>query len=128
MEKIENGFVNEELGIKLNIFREDGREWFKAQDISEFLNYRMTSDMTRSLRINDEHIRRVKLRSSRGNTYEAVFLDENALYEVLLFVRKTDIERYEKARKLYTWIVNDIIPVLDLRTNIKLNRIFGKTK
>ncbi len=128
MEKIENGFVNEELGIKLNIFREDGREWFKAQDISEFLNYRMTSDMTRSLRINDEHIRRVKLKSSRGNTYEAIFLDENALYEVLLFVRKTDIERYEKARKLYTWIVNDIIPVLDLRTNIKLNRIFGKTK
>lgn len=128
MEKIENGFVNEELGIKLNIYREDGREWFKAQDISEFLNYRMTSDMTRSLRINDEHIKRVKLRSSRGNSYDAIFLDENALYEVLLFVRRADIERYEKARKLYTWIVNDIIPVLDLRTNIKLNRIFGKTK
>lgn len=128
MEKIENGFVNEELGIKLNIFREDGREWFKAQDISEFLNYDDTYHMVRNIRIGDEHTKRVRLRTSQGNAYDAVFLDENALYEVLLFVRRTNIERYKKARKLYTWIVNDIIPVLDLRTNIKLNRIFGKTK
>ena len=126
MEKINQKFVNKELNLSLDVYRDDGREWFKAQDISEFLGYCDTHHMTRYIRVPEQHIKKVRIRSKQGNAYDAIFIDENALYEVLLRVTQADITRYNKARALYIWIVNDIIPVLDLRFNIKMNQIIGR--
>ena len=40
MEIKKNGFKNVRLGIELDVYVMKGKEWFKAQDISEYLGYR----------------------------------------------------------------------------------------
>ena len=126
MEKLDKKFKNEKLGLELDIYEDNGKEWFKAQDISEFLEYIDTRHMTRNLDSMEKHSCLHSMETVQGNKYEAVFLDEYALYEAVLKIRKADITRYNKARALYIWIVNDIIPALDLRFNIKMNQIVGR--
>lgn len=36
MVKIEKGFKNERLGLELDIYEDNGKEWFKANAIAEF--------------------------------------------------------------------------------------------
>ena len=126
MEKINQKFVNKELNLSLDVYRDDGREWFKAYDIAKFLEYRMASDMTRVIRESNEHVKKARMISDTGVSRDVLFVDENALYEILVRVNQASMTRYDKARRLHAWIVNDIIPALDLRFNIKMNQIVGR--
>ena len=111
MEKLDKQFKNEKLGLELDIYKdENGKEWFKAQDVSEFLGYRDTNTMTRYLNEPDMHSCTSNWCTAQGNSYQAMFLDEYALYEVILRVTKADANRYEKAREFQRWVFGEVLP------------------
>ena len=113
MKKIENKFVNEKLGLMLDVYAdENGKEWFKAQDIAEFLEYRDTHTMTRYLNEPEMHSYTLNWCTAQGNQYQAMFIDEYALYEVVLRVTKADAVRYEKAREFQRWVFGEVLPEL----------------
>lgn len=113
MKKIENKFVNEKLGLMLDVYvDENGKEWFKAQDISEFFGYNETRDMVRNLDSMEKHSYRHNMTTAQGNRYQAVFIDEYALYEATLKIRKVDIERYNKAQAFQDWVFGEVLPEL----------------
>ena len=116
MKKIENKFVNEKLGLMLDVYAdENGKEWFKAQDIAEFLEYRDTHTMTRYLNEPEMHSYTLNWCTAQGNQYQAMFIDEYALYEVVLRVTKADAVRYEKAREFQRWVFGEVLPELRKR-------------
>ena len=116
MKKIENKFVNEKLGLMLDVYvDENGKEWFKAQDIAEFLEYRDTHTMTRYLNEPEMHSYTLNWCTAQGNQYQAMFIDEYALYEVVLRVTKADAVRYEKAREFQRWVFGEVLPELRKR-------------
>lgn len=110
MKKIENKFVNEKLGLMLDVYvDENGREWFKAQDVSEFLEYRMASDMTRIISFEENSTTRV-MRSGINNTSTISFINEMAIYEIVCKITKADAVRYEKAREFQRWVFGEVLP------------------
>ena len=110
MEKLDKKFKNEKLGLELDIYEDNGKEWFKAQDISEFLEYIDTRHMTRNLDSMEKHSCLHSMETVQGNKYEAVFLDEYALYEAVLKIRKVDMVRYQKAQAFQDWVFGEVLP------------------
>lgn len=112
MEIKNNGFKNVRLGIELDVYVIEGKEWFKAQDISKYLGYIKPSDMTRNVDSIEENSCTHIMRTAQGNEYEATFINEFALYEAILKIRKSDIERYNKAREFQKWVFSEVLPSL----------------
>ena len=110
MEIIKNGFKNERLGIELDVYIIDEKEWFKAQDVSEFLGYKDTRQMTRSIEITDSNSCLQTLQTGAGNNYEALFMNESGLYEIIFSITKRDMERYAKAREFQFWVFSEVLP------------------
>lgn len=110
MEIIKNGFKNERLGIELDVYVINEKEWFKAQDISELLKYKATAQMTRSIEITSSNSCVQTLHTGAGNKYEALFINESALYEIIFSITKRDIERYNKAREFQKWVFEEVLP------------------
>ena len=98
MEIIKNGFKNERLEIELNVYLIQGREWFRAKDISDFLGYQDTNKMMRSIETTKFNCIRQTLSGANNNKYEADFINESALYEIIFSITRRDMERYNKAR------------------------------
>lgn len=112
MKKIENKFVNEKLGLMLDVYvDENGKEWFKAQDLSDFLGYRMASDMTRMVTF-DDTITTHNMRTGLNNTSTVSFINEMAIYEIVCKITKADAVRYEKAREFQRWVFGEVLPEL----------------
>ena len=107
---IKNGFKNERLGLALDVYTFNGKEWFLAKDISDYLGYIETKDMTRNLDSMEKHSCRHIMPTPQGNNYEAVFIDEYAVYEVVLKVRKSNSERYAKAQAFQDWVFGEVLP------------------
>lgn len=111
MDIIKKGFTNERLGIELDVYVIDGREWFKDSDLANFLRYRDSYNMKRSIDfLHENSIPRIT-----RNGYEAHYLNEIALYECVLKIRdsKTDEikhERFKKAREFQKWVFSEILP------------------
>lgn len=117
MEIIKKGFKNEILGIELDVYVINEKEWFKAQDISEHLEYRDRYNMTRSIDFVEDNSCTHNMRTVRGNEYEALFINEIALYECILKIRdsKTDEDkrrRFIKAREFQKWVFSNVLPSL----------------
>lgn len=110
MEIIKNGFKNEKLEIELDVYIIEGKEWFKAQDISEYLGYRDTDKMTRNIDNIDKNSCTHIMGTAQNNKYYATFINEFALYEAILKIRKSDLSRYEKARNFQEWIFEEVLP------------------
>lgn len=110
MKKIDKKFKNEKLGLVLDIYEDNSKEWFKAQDIAEFLEYRDTHTMTRYLNEPEMHSYTLNWCTAQGNQYQAMFIDEYALYEVMLRVTKADETRYNKAREFQRWVFGEVLP------------------
>ena len=110
MNIIKNGFKNERLGIELDVYIIDGKEWFRAKDISDFLEYRDARDMVRIVSFNENINTHIvpNVVNPRGTT----FINEFALYEVVCKINKTDIERYNKAREFQQWVFSEVLPSL----------------
>ena len=95
----------------------DEKEWFKAQDISEYLEYRDRYNMTRSIDFVEDNSCTHNMRTAQGNEYEALFINEIALYECVLKIRdsKTDEDkhrRFVKAREFQKWVFSNVLPSL----------------
>lgn len=110
MKIIKNGFKNERLGIELDVYEIEGKEWFKAKDISDFLEYRDARDMVRIVSFNENINTHIvpNVVNPRGTT----FINEFALYEIVCKINKTDIERYNKAREFQQWVFSEVLPSL----------------
>lgn len=111
MEIIKNGFKNPRLGIELDVYKIDGKEWFKAQDVAEHLRYRDGYTMLRNLDSIEENSTTQTV-CSATNGYSAKFINETALYEITLKIRKSDAERYERAREYQKWVCYEVLPSL----------------
>lgn len=112
MKIIKNGFTNERLWIELDVYVINEKEWFKAQDISELLKYKDTRQMTRSIEITSFNSCLQSLQTGSGNKYEALFINESALYEIIFSITKRDIDRYNKAREFQKWVYEEVLPSL----------------
>lgn len=110
MEKLDKKFKNEKLGLELDIYKDEtGKEWFKAQDVSEFLGYRMASDMTRLITF-DENVTTHIMRTGVNNTSTVAMINEMAIYEIVCKITKADANRYEKAREFQRWVFGEVLP------------------
>lgn len=111
-------FVNHNLCINLDIYKdENGKEWFLGSDVAKFFGFRDTSNMTRIITDPDEHTRSHIMRGVKGNKYEAVMIDEYALYETTIKIRKTDTNnRYNLAKSFRDWVFGEVLPKLRKNT------------
>lgn len=96
MEIIKNGFKNERLGIELDVYVIDEKEWFRAKDISEFLGYQDTNKMTRSIKITELNSIKQVLCTAQGNKYDALFINESVFSEIVQRTRKISKEAKEE--------------------------------
>lgn len=110
MEIIKNGFKNERLGIELDVYLIESGEWFRAKDISDFLGYQDTNKMMRSIEITEFNCIRQTLSGVNNNKYEADFINESALYEIIFSITKRDMVRYAKAREFQKWVFSEVLP------------------
>lgn len=113
MEIIKNGFKNERLGIELDVYVIDGKEWFKDSDIASFLEYRDSFNMKRSIDFLQEN----SIPRFTRNGYEAHYINEMALYEAVLKIRNSETDeikksRYAKAREFQKWVFSEVLPSL----------------
>lgn len=109
-----NKFINHNLSLSLDIFEdENGKEWFLGSDVAKFFGFRDTTNMTRLITDPDEHTRPHNMRGVRGNEYTAVMIDEYALYEITIKIRKTDTsDRYNTAKMFRDWVFGEVLPKL----------------
>lgn len=113
MEVIKNGFKNERLGVELDVYVIEGKEWFKDSDIANFLEYRDSYNMKRVIDfLSENSIPRIT-----RNGYEAHYINEFALYEAVLKIRNSETDdtkkkRYTKAREFQQWVFSEVLPSL----------------
>lgn len=50
--------------------------------------------------------------TAQGNNYDALFINEFALYEIICKIRKSDIDRYLLARNFQKWVFGEVLPSL----------------
>lgn len=110
MEVIKNGFKNERLGIELDVYVINGKEWFRAKDIANFVGYKATNDMTKYIVNKELHLNTINSRTEFGNNSNIILIDEYGIYECLLKVRQTNDGRFEKAREFQEWVFGEVLP------------------
>lgn len=64
------------------------KEWFRAKDISEFLRYQDNNKIMRSIEVDEFNRIRQTLSGINNNKYEADFINESALYEIIFSITK----------------------------------------
>lgn len=101
-------FKHSELGIELDVYLIDEKEWFKAKDISDFLGYSEAKDMTRIISF-EENINR-HIVPNVVNPKGTLFINEFGLYEIICKINKTDSTRFNKAREFQKWVFGIILP------------------
>lgn len=110
MELIKNGFKNERLGIELDVYVIDDKEWFRGKQVAKILGYRDSERFTRIVSFR-ENISTHNVGSGEVKHNET-FVNEFAIYEVVCKINKTDIERYNKAREFQKWVFEEVLPSL----------------
>jgi prophage antirepressor-like protein len=78
-----------------------GEPWFVAADIAQSLEYRMASDMTRSL---DDDEKGTQIVRTPSGDQEMLVINESGLYSAILRSRKPDAKRFKR------WITHEVIP------------------
>lgn len=112
MIKIEKGFKNERLGLELDVYVKDGREWFLGNDVAKFFGYAQAKDMIRISSFPETHTCRHNVPRSNGYEYEMIFIDEFLLYEICCKISRADKERFEKAKIFQEWVFGEVLPLI----------------
>lgn len=94
-------FENLELGANIRTILKDGEPWFVANDVSEPLGYRMTSDMTRNLDAEDKDTHSV---STLGGKQRMTIISESGLYSAILG------SKLKNAKKFKRWVTSEVLP------------------
>lgn len=125
MRKLDKYFRNKRLGLELDIYEENGKEWFRVDDIANFFNYDKAQRLLDNLNSSEDHFISVdemgtgetsangsKFDGSSNRSYNKYYIDEYALYEVTLRITKANPERYEKAKVFQDWVFGELLPEL----------------
>lgn len=115
MKKLDRYFINERLGLELDIYEDNGKEWFLGTDVAKFFGFRDNSNMVRMITEPEIHSCPHIVRGAQNNEYQATMIDEYALYEITVKIRNTDAERYQKAKEFRDWVFGELLP--ELRKN-----------
>jgi len=88
-------------GAAVRLVLVDGEPWWIAADVAQSLEYRMASDMVRSLDDDEKgtHI----VRTLRGDQ-ELLIINESGLYSAILRSRKASAKRFKK------WVTAEVLP------------------
>jgi len=80
-----------------------GEPWFVAADVAQSLDYRMASDMTRSL--DDDEKGTQPVRTPSGDQ-EMLVINESGLYSAILKSRKPEAKRFKR------WVTREVLPAI----------------
>jgi len=80
-----------------------GEPWFVAADVAQSLDYRMASDMTRSL--DDDEKGTQTVRTPSGDQ-EMLVINESGLYSAILKSRKPEAKRFKR------WVTREVLPAI----------------
>lgn len=80
-----------------------GEPWFVAADIAQLLDYRMASDMARSL---DDDERGTQIVRTPSGDQEMLVINESGLYSAILKSRKPEAKRFKK------WVTSEVLPAI----------------
>src|SRR5690606_37993817 len=88
-------------GAAVRLVLVEGEPWWIAADVAQSLEYRMASDMVRSLDDDEKgtHI----VRTLRGDQ-ELLIINESGLYSAILRSRKASAKRFKK------WVTAEVLP------------------
>ncbi len=93
-------FSNEEFG-DIRTVSIDGEPWFVASDIAKALGYRMASDLTRRICVEDKGTRLVRTPSGEQNM---AIINESGLYDAILG------SKIESAKIFKHWVTSEVLP------------------
>lgn len=80
-----------------------GEPWFVAADVAQSLEYRMASDMTRSLDADEKGTQIVRTPSG---DQEMLVINESGLYSAILKSRKPEAKRFKR------WVTSEVLPAI----------------
>ncbi len=83
------------------VFDTQGGPRFVAYDIAKALNYRMASDLTRSL---DDDERGTQIVRTPSGDQEMLVINESGLYSAILKSRKPEARRFKR------WVTREVLP------------------
>jgi prophage antirepressor-like protein len=91
-------FNNQQVRV---VNAEDGSPWFVASDIAKVLDYRMASDMTRAIEVEDKGTRVV--RTPSGDQQMTV-INESGVYTAIFGSRKPEAKAFKR------WVTSEVLP------------------
>jgi prophage antirepressor-like protein len=80
-----------------------GEPWFVAADVAQSLDYRMASDMTRSL---DDDEKGTQIVRTPSGDQEMLVINESGLYSAILKSRKPEAKRFKR------WVTHEVLPAI----------------
>jgi prophage antirepressor-like protein len=83
------------------VLDENSEPWFVAADVAQSLDYRMASDMTRSL---DDDERGTQIVRTPSGDQEMLVINESGLYSAILKSRKPEAKRFKR------WVTHEVLP------------------
>lgn len=83
------------------VLDENSAPWFVAADVAQSLDYRMASDMTRSL---DDDERGTQIVRTPSGEQEMLVINESGLYSAILKSRKPEAKRFKR------WVTHEVLP------------------
>lgn len=89
-------------GQNLTIIEKEGEPYFLLRDVCHILELGQVAGVKR--RLEDEVITNHPIEDSLGRTQQAIFVNEDGLYDVILDSRKPEAKRFRK------WITSEVIP------------------
>jgi hypothetical protein len=80
-----------------------GEPWFVAADVAQSLEYRMASDMARSL---DDDEKGTQIVRTPSGDQEMLVINESGLYSAILKSRKPEAKRFKR------WVTSEVLPAI----------------
>jgi len=88
------------LGRKISLYGSIEHPWFLASDVADWISVQNASQMLRQAEIDDEQ-KGVFLKYTLRGNQKALFIREDAMYEILMMSRKTESRVLKKQIKAY---------------------------
>ena len=86
------------LGKEIDVYGTADEPLFKAKDVAEWIEHSNPSKMVSDAELDDSEVTMVTL-STLTNSYSAIMLTEDGLYEVLMQSRKPIAKQFKKGVK-----------------------------
>ena len=101
---LEKSFTNSQLGIKLNSYiDEECNVFFKAKEVAQILGYKNTEDAIKRHVSENNKIKKVQHRETRGCTF-TFYINEPGFYELVFK------SRLPAAKIFREWVFNKVLP------------------